>query len=224
MTYPPIANAVRSVDDDVQMLVAALSPEGKIIATSEHAIHFTGTASPNHPVTFFINDLIDLPPQHLALRVGVSSRALARMGTVQLQVDVPKPSDDKLQLGGLALTSVPATGEQALRFDVIQDKVPFQPTTSRTFAETDGVRVLVPVFWGGKDNTLTAVVSVPDAAGVKSPPITLTGTPTTPGHFRAVVDATLPLAGIEAGPHGLQVEVRPTAGESVKKLIAIEIR
>ena len=43
MTYPPIANAVRSVDDDVQMLVAALSPEGKIIATSEHAIHFTGT-------------------------------------------------------------------------------------------------------------------------------------------------------------------------------------
>jgi VWFA-related protein len=224
MTYPPIANAVRVVDDDVQMMVAAITPDGKVRATSEHAIHFTGTASANNPVTFFINDLVDLPPQHLALRVGVSSRALGRTGTVQLQVDVPKPGDDKLQLGGLVLASVPATGEQALRFDVIQNVVPFQPTTSRTFSDTDSVRALVPVFWSGKDETLTAVVSIPDATGLKPTSMTLTGTPTSPGHFRSVVDVTLPLAGVEAGPHGLQVEVRPPVGESVKKLIAIEVR
>ena len=71
---------------------------------------------------------------------------------MQLQLDVPKLTDDKLQFGGLALASVPATGEQALRFDVIKDVLPVQPTTSRTFNERDAIHVFVPVFWAGKDN------------------------------------------------------------------------
>jgi VWFA-related protein len=222
MSYPPITNDVRSVDDDVQILVAGLTPDGKAIASSQHAIHFTGTAAPGHPVTFFVNDLVDLPSQHVALRIGVASRALGKSGSVQIPLDVPNLTTDALQFGGVLITPVPATGEQALRFDVIKTVVPFQPTTSRAFADTDTIRVVVPVFWGGKDGTAQAQVSITDATEPAPQSVSLTGTPMANGHWRALVETTLPLKDVSAGQHGLRIEVTAN-GQTAKKLVALEV-
>ena len=103
VTYPAPADGSRHIDDDLEMSVLALDPDAKIKASAGHKLHFTGTTPNQSPVTFLVDDVIDLPSQPLTLRVGLASRVLGKAGTVQFPIDVLKPSDSRLQLSGVVL-------------------------------------------------------------------------------------------------------------------------
>jgi VWFA-related protein len=93
-TYPARPDGSRQIDDELQMKILALDPDAKVKASSERTLHFKGTAPDQHAISLLIDDVVDLPSQPLTLRFGLSSRSLGMAGTVQMPVDVPKPSDD----------------------------------------------------------------------------------------------------------------------------------
>jgi VWFA-related protein len=224
VTYPVQADGPPQVDDDLQLRVLALDPDGKVKAATERVFHVTGLSAHAPSTTFQMNDRLELPTQALVLRIGVSSRLLGKTGTVQIGVEVPKPSDDKLQIGGVVLgvADGPASTQA---FDVIHDLVPFQPTTERTFTAADTVRVFAPVFWSGKDASATVTVSVPGVSSVPARTVTVSGAASVgERHWQGTVAVTLPLAGLAAGRYGLAVDVRLPNGQTATRQIAFAVR
>ena len=126
-----------------------------------------------------------------------------------------------LQLGGIVLGTASQTASAA-EADAIKDLVPFQPTTSRTFAATDTLRVYSRLFWGTKDASVDVTLTVPDSS-VAPRAFTLTGMKDRRGKSEAVLDTTLPLAGLAPGKYQLDITAKigkPTA----KRVVPIEVR
>jgi hypothetical protein len=211
------------LDDDLRVSVLALDPDAKIKATSEHAVHVTAPTPSEGPVTVLVNDVVDLPSQPLTLRIGVASRTLGRAGTVQMPIDVPKPSDGKLQIGGVVLAVAGGSPESALRTDAIQSLVPFQPTTGRTFSSGDTLRVFTRVFWASKLATARVSLDVPGEA-TASQDVTVNGTLVANGAYEGTVDSTLSLRGLTAGSHSLEIIAHLANGQAATRSIAFEVR
>ena len=70
-------------------------------------------------------------------------------GTLALPIEVPNIKNDALQIASVVLGFDGPPREAAMRADSIAALLPFQPTTTRTFAATDTLRVFAPLFWGG---------------------------------------------------------------------------
>ena len=192
--------------------------------STDRTFHVSGLPLRVSGTTFVMNDLLDLPAQPLTLRIGVSSRLLGRTGTTQITVDVPKATDDRLQIGGVVLGST-AGPEATQAFDVIRDTVPFQPTTSRVFSTGDTIRVWASLLWSGKDGAVDATVSVPDAPAVPRQAAIVAGvTSGGEGHWQGTLDVTVPVAGLTPGAHGLQIEARLPSGQMTTRLIAFDVK
>ncbi len=114
--------------DEVTVHVAALDADARVRASSERKYTVKPGRANREVITFLINEAIDLPAQPLTVRLRVSSRALGRAGTIQLPVDVPGPSDNKLQMGGVVIGVSESAAEPALGAAQIDNLVPFQPT------------------------------------------------------------------------------------------------
>jgi VWFA-related protein len=222
VSYPETASRLAGLDDDLRLSVLALDPDAKIKATSEHGVHVTAPAPSEGPVTVLVNDVIDLPSQPLTLRIGAASGTLGRAGTVQMPIDVPKPSDGKLQMGGVALGVAGGSAEPAFG-SVIHALVPFQPTTGRTFSSADTLRVFTRVFWASK--MATALVSL-DVAGEATArqDLTVNGARGANGAYEGTVDTTLSLRGFRAGPHSLEIIAHMASGQTATRSIAFEVR
>lgn len=222
VTYPIRSDGSRLLDDDLLVNILALDPDARVKATAGRTAHFGGTAPGQGPITVVVNDAIELPSQPLTLRIAVASRALGKAGSVQMAVDVPKVSDNKLQLSGVVLG---AAGQftAAIEADAIKDLVPFQPTTSRVFAQTDTLRVFTRAFWGSKDAAANVTLRL---TGPTSPPartITLNGLRTQSGKSEAVLDSPLPLAGLTPGAYQLEVSAK-VGRDTAKRIVPFQVR
>jgi hypothetical protein len=225
VSYPAPVDGSRRINDELQVSVLALDPDAKVKASSAHALHFTGTTPSQSAVTFVVDDLIELPSQALTLRVGVASQALGKAGTIQIPIEVPRPSDGRLQLGGVVLGFAGPARQAAMRAETLTGVVPFQPTTTRTFAATDTLHVFVPLFWASKDRSATVRLAVRrgDAVvGQRTEPVTSTAT--TGDHQQATFTGNLPLTGLTAGNYVLAVEARLANGQAAKREVAIDVR
>jgi hypothetical protein len=220
--YPVAPGASRHIDDDLRISLLALDPDAKVKAERSRTVHFTGTAPDADDVTFLIDDVVELPSEPLTLRIGVASQQLARAGTVQMSVDVPKPSDNRLQLGGIAI-GVAGAAAPAMDAAVIKALVPFQPAASRTFSPADQLRVYGRVFWGSKDAHASATV------GIRSVPasvqhVSLAINPAFKDHYTGVLDATLPLKGLVPGEYALELIVRLATGKPVTREVPFSVK
>jgi hypothetical protein len=222
VTYPGRPSDARKVDDELQLSVVALDEDAKVKASSTKTLRFSGTAPDDRPITFFVDDAIDLPPQPLTLRVGVTSRMLGKAGTIQLPVEAPKVTD-KLQLGSVVIGVTGPVHEAALNGTAIAQLVPFQPTTSRVFGGKDTLRVFARAFWGSKDASATATVSVPGTSVVPRD-ATLAASSARSGGHQGTLDLELPLAGLAAGRYTLTVDVRSSSGQTAQRLVPFEVR
>lgn len=221
VTYPPPPDGSRQIDDDLRLSILALDPDAKVKASSERTLRFKGTAPDLNPVTILIDDVVDLPSGPLTLRIGVASRALGKAGTVQMPLDVPKPSDDRLQLSGIviAVAGVPAP---AMNAAAIASLVPFQPTTARTLAATDTLRVFGRAFWRARDTAVVTIAIKTVPASLKQP--TLTMSPGVKGGQEAAFDATVPLAGLAPGRYVLEITGRLGSGKPVTREVPFAVR
>jgi hypothetical protein len=146
--------------DGLRLNVMALDGDARVKASVERAYTVRRPRSEREAVSVIINDVIDLPAQDLTLRIGVASRALARAGTVQLPVDVPRPGDSEIQMGAVVVGTPGAPMPPTLGDDFIRPIVPFQPTTRRSFTQAHTLRIFVPVFWKGREPEARMVLTL----------------------------------------------------------------
>jgi hypothetical protein len=221
VTYPARPDTGRQIDDELRVSVLALDPDAKVKATSERALRFQGTAPESGPVTVVIHEVIELPSQPLVLRVGVAAKALGKAGTVQMSVDVPKPSDNRLQLGGVAIAADGAA-PPALNADSLEGIAPFQPTAARTFGSSDTLRVFGKVFWRSRDAAVVTVgIQSRPSMAIQSP---LVVSPGAGGGQMAGFDARVPLASLPSGRYVLEITARLRSGRPVTREIPFEVR
>jgi VWFA-related protein len=146
--------------DGLRLNVMALDGDARVKASVERAYTVRRPRSEREAVSVIINDVIDLPAQDLTLRIGVASRALARAGTVQLPVEVPRPGDSEIQMGAVVVGTPGAPMPPTLGDDFIRPIVPFQPTTRRSFTQAHTMRIFVPLFWKGREQEARVVLTL----------------------------------------------------------------
>lgn len=224
VSYPVPADGPRHIDDTLQMNVIALDPDAKVKASSERTLHFANSAQGGAPVMFLIDDVLDLPSQPLTLRVGVASRAIGKAGTVQFPLDIPKPSERRLQLSGIVVGLANSPRETAISADVPTDLIPFQPTTTRVFKASDTLRVYSRASWGVDGSAATVTLTLDGATTIPAKTTTVTSSRRTDGRCEATFDSTLPLTSVLPGRYVLTIHAQLTNGESARKAISFEVQ
>ena len=211
------------IDDELQFGIVAIDRDGKIKGTTRHAYHFTGSPRGAATVTYAINDTLDLPAQAMTLRVGASSQALGRAGTVHLPVEVINLSKSDLQISTVVLGFDGPAREAAVPAGALKDLVPFQPTTTRTFRPDDTLRIFAPAFWGSADATATVTLAVRGDATL--PPVVTTARSSAAGRRRqATIDTLFPLKALAPGSYVLEVTAALASGQTARRDVAFEIK
>ena len=88
--YPAAAGTTR-VTDQLEVGALALDYDARVLATLNRAVP-VDAASTDPETTYVIREVIDLPPGPAVVRLGVSSQALGRIGTVHVPVRIPHPN------------------------------------------------------------------------------------------------------------------------------------
>ncbi|HUL73869.1 MAG TPA: hypothetical protein VLT86_12245, partial [Vicinamibacterales bacterium] len=158
------------------------------------------------------------------LRIAVASRALGKAGSVQMPVDVPKASGNKILLGGVVIGTAGARAEAMTEADAIEGLVPFQPTTTRVFAASDTLRVFARAFWGSKDPAVTMTLTVTGSSKAAPQSLSVNGVHDQNGRLSAVIDTTVPLAGLAPGRYQLAVNARLSNGQPATRIVPLEIK
>ena len=222
VTYPTPLDAAK-IDDELQFGVVAIDRDGKIKGSTRHAYRFTGSPRGAAEVTYAINDTLELPAQAMTLRVGASSQALGRAGTVHLPVEVINPSRADLQISSVVLGFAGPPREAAVPAGALKDLLPFQPTTTRAFRQTDTLRVFAPIFWGSPDASAEVTIGVRGDGTLPASVTPVAGSPA--GRRReARLDTTVPLQPLSPGHYVLEVTARLRSGQTARREIAFEIK
>jgi hypothetical protein len=229
VTYPAAAG---KLTDTLDYAITALDLDGKVKVSARKKYEFSATPKAAGDVTFVINEVIDVPPQPLGLRVGVASRHLGKIGVIHTALEVPKPTSDNTELGGIVLGYASGPREDAKPKGALAGLVPFQPTTDRTFAGTDTLRIFAPVFWRGGgpvrgNNAATVTLSIrqgtkilverrdlltPEAAAASMAQ-----------QSRVSFTSTLPLKGVPPGNYVLTISAS-ASGRPGKREVAFSVK
>jgi VWFA-related protein len=221
LTYPLQVVGPHRIDDSLVLTVMALDPDGKVKATVSRQLRVAGGAPDARSMSLLINEPVELPAERLTLRVGIASQQLGRAGTVQLPMDVPNASDPRLQLSGVAL-GVVGTRQSAMNAQFLTAVVPFQPTTSRTFAATDTLRVFGRAFW--RDKAEAAVTVAIKGAPETLQQVALSALPGIKGGQQGAFDAEVPLRPLVSGSYLLVVTAQLKSGKPVVREVPFAVR
>jgi hypothetical protein len=203
LTYP-VPKERAALQDELRVGILAISPDAMIKASFQRPITLTGAWKPTASGTFVLNETIALPSDALTMRVGITSRALGRTGTAHVSIDVPDYRKRDLQLSPLVVGSARQPLDAAMGLDALRGLVPFQPTTSRAFVNSDRLRVFALVYAGSTAATFTAELRLDDKT---LPSETLAARSPTLGRREATLDRFVPLDGLVPGSHTLTVTV-----------------
>jgi VWFA-related protein len=221
VTYPMLPGSTAPIDDVLHVNLTGLDPDAKVKATAAHAFAFRAQSIDADYVTFLVNAVIELPPQPLTLRMGLASRALGRVGMVQIPVHARL--DAPLQISGIAL-GVDGTPAPALGGEVIQRLVPFQPTTRRAFLAEDTLRIYMRMFWTTNDNNVELTFSVTGPKAIAARAVPLAAAAAADGNRRqATFETTLPLRGLPPGDYVLHVEARLPNRQTARKAVPFQL-
>jgi VWFA-related protein len=223
VAYAPRVDGSRRIDDELRMSILALDPDGRIKASSDRTLRFTGAVPDSNDAPMLIDDVVELPSQPLMLRIGVASRALGKAGTVQIPIDVPPLSDERPQLGGIVL-GLAGVSTPAMNVAAITPVVPFQPVTTRTFAPTDTLRIFGRAFWQARSNDAPVVTILikPIPARLTQPKVTMS--PERSGGREAAFEDTVPLAGLAPGRYVLEIAARLGRAKPVIREVPFSVR
>jgi hypothetical protein len=212
-----------AIDDDVRVGILALTPDSKIKASFQRPIRLMGNWKPNAQGKLVVNETIDLPTEQLALRVGVTSRALGKTGTTHLSIEPPDFEDKKLQMSGVVIGLPSAAYDAAAGLGSLEGIVPFQPTTVRTFRVGDTLRVYSRLTWKGDAGAATVRLSVTGREGLPVRERSVPAHPEASGRKLAELDVTVPLDGLAAGEYVLRVEASQNQ-KAVVRQVPFEIK
>jgi hypothetical protein len=151
--------AVRPGPETLHVVVAALDPKARLIASREE----TAVLGANAVSGYDLLSRLELEPGRYEIRVATDAPS-GRRGSVFAFVDVPNFSRDDLTLTGVALSTSPAT--PAAPADLLKDLMPVVPTARRTFARAEQVSAFARVQQGGnRSEPVTIVGHIVDTDG-----------------------------------------------------------
>jgi hypothetical protein len=226
VAYPQQDGQDMAFDDELRVGILALSTDGKIKASFQRPITFTGKWKPSARRTVVINETIDLPEGQLALRAGVTSRALGRTGTAHLPITVLNYRSSALQLSPIVLGPAGQIthADAAIGLDRARSLVPFQPTATRTFTSNDALRIYLTGTWRAPATALDVEVSISGGSTPRIRQFTAQSSVAAGGNRRAVVDTVLPLVDLAPGSYVLRVEARLPESKPASREIPLDIR
>ena len=228
VTYPAPLDGSARIDDSIELSLIALDPDAKVKLKAARPMKFSGAVPTSGVITFLIDDVIELPAQPLTLRVGVASQSLGKAGTSQVAIDVPKVSDGKLQMSGVAIGFDGPAREGAMNASLIAQLLPFQPTTTREFRSSDTLKLFARLFWKGRGQPAVTLRVTPAAPGTESAALQVTPEvkpqAADGGRMEAVLDTTLPLKSLSPGRYHLAVDARLPNGQSAGRVVLFGVK
>ena len=136
------------VEDTLEVLTSAFTPEGNERRTARHTARVVGRAGAGHDVQYDVLSQIDLPPGRYQLRLAVQSAALNKTGSIYYDVDVPDFRRDSLALSGVVLSASPAP--IAAPEGPLTPLLPVAPTTERVFTANSTVLAFCRIYQPGR--------------------------------------------------------------------------
>jgi len=207
VAYPlPDQARIMAFTDEWRVGILALDPDGKIKASFQRPLTFSGTWKPNARGAFIVNETIDVPAAPLTFRVGVTSNTLRKTGTAHIMVDVPNFRESALSSSPIVLGTDLGEVDAAIGLDRLRPLLPFQPTTNRTFSPEQPLRVFSRAAWRSDDRAIKAAVAlVRGDETTREWTSDLPGTGSPGGSLEAELDRPLLLTGLLPGNYVLHV-------------------
>jgi hypothetical protein len=222
ISYPSPPDGSRRIEDTVQMSLVALDADANVKAMTTRALRIVATSTTPDVVRVVLDDAMDLPSQRLTVRAGVTSRTLGTAGTTQIVIDVPKASDGRLRMSGVAV-GVEESGVGVFNQAAIAGIIPFQPTTLRRFGSSDTLRIFGRIFWKGPvQPELTLTLQGGRAPQVVAGDVLLE--PSASVVRVGVFNTTLALKNQEQGSYGISVDAKLPDGQTARRVVPFEIR
>ena len=220
--YPAGDGPSDRVADQAAFKLVAVDHDARILATSARDLYVEGVEARERRT--LVHELIELPPGPAVIRVGVASQALGKTGTVHIPVTIPNLGRDRLAMTGLVvgLKGRPSSADSAKVAGVL----PFEPTASRTFAESDVLQLAARFFWRARDgDTLSVTAAIRDGERtIRRAEQTIQGAAGTTGEREAAWQADLALHDITPGSYQLEVVARLRGGTMARQAFPIVLR
>lgn len=223
VTYPAPLDGSKRFDDNLELRLLALDPDAKTKASSARTLHFTGPAPAVGTVSFLVNDVLVVPAQPLTLRVAVGSQALGKAGMIQVPIEMPRESKG-LTMGGIAVGFDGPPREAAMAPEALAALIPFQPTTSRTFAASDVLRVFGHIYWKDKGAQPQVATTLTGPSGTTTSAPVLSAMTPAGDQQDAVIAAVLPMNGLAAGQYHLAISATLAGGKPVSRDVLFEVK
>jgi VWFA-related protein len=153
---PPLASSGAvsraTTRETLHVVVAALDPKGRLIASREQSATLTAGKVDHYDLL----SKLELPAGHYEIRAAMDT-ASGRRGSVFTFVDVPNFASDALTMTGVAIAASPTT--PTAPSDLFVDLMPIVPTSVRTFTRAQRVSAFARVQQGGTRSETVAVVA-----------------------------------------------------------------
>jgi VWFA-related protein len=222
VAYPDAAGRSARTDDQLHLVWIAIDADARITASGRNTVPLSLTGTSADAVAFSLNELIDLPKGRLTVRMGVSSRALGKQGTVHVPVDVHA-------FGGRALDASPILLGLASTLPVPRPVVgstagivPFHPTTSRTFSAGQRLRAFVRVFSRRADGLTTDLVLKQGDRILRRVPVEVA--PATSVRNAVDCEAEVVMPDLPPGRYILDFTASRPAGNAVHRAVQVDVR
>ncbi|HKW02138.1 MAG TPA: VWA domain-containing protein [Vicinamibacterales bacterium] len=213
------------INDELQFGMVAIDHDGKIKASTRRTFHFTGSPRGARDITYQINDTIDLPSQPVILRIAVASQTQAAAGSIHVPVEPIDPAKDLLQVSALVIGFDGAPREAAVPPGSLDRLLPFQPTTARTFASSDTIRIFGRLFWHSSSSAVpTATLTVVGPHEIAQETQVMPRAVLVNGRHEGTFDLARSLDGLAAGAYSLRLDAKLPNGQTARRDVAFEIR
>jgi hypothetical protein len=219
----PAVDAERSRGDDrLQLAWVALDPDARILASGEETLRVPLDRTGRAAFTLSVNQLIDVPRGKTILRVAAASDLLDTRGAVHLQLDVPRLSGEPLAVTPLVLAVPADPSVRVAHVGQSATALPLQPTTRRTFTESERVAVFARVL-GLSSGAAKGELRVRQGeTGVRMTAVTLV--PAKGERDIQECQGVLTLKGLAPGAYVLELSVHGGGNVAVKSSAAITIK
>jgi VWFA-related protein len=218
VSYPAAVDQPRP-DDDLDVVFAAVNPDGRILALSPQSYHVTLSSARREPTTISLDSAIELPRGQYTLRIGVASHSLGTVGTLHLPLDFRAPGDKGVDVTPLVLGLASGAEELVGGPDKIAQMVPFQPTTARIFSPSQQLRVFARAFAAAQDLTLELVLSR-GGKTIRAVPVATTPSPSSAGAVDCVT--TIALADLPPGDYALTLTALLPGGRITTRAVGFQ--
>ena len=166
---------------------------------------------------------LEMPAGHHQLRVAGRALQTVLSGLVTRDIDVPKFETDRVQISGVAITSLPSVLAITQGAARLSSALKTRPSAMRSFVSGDQVTAAVEVYVPSSIASIDVAALLEDARGVRTPVDRKTAAGSRQTRLEPVV-FVIDTKALAAGSYALRIDGTPaTGGYAVTQRVPFEI-